>query len=60
VSRTWRRSRNPSIATPLLLNAAKSGMGPDEIARQRTVTVEMPRFRYNTTGVSKQVQTRVR
>jgi Zn-dependent peptidase ImmA (M78 family) len=48
------------LPRPLLFNAAKSGMGPDEIARQYAVTIEMARFRYNTTGVGKQIQARGR
>jgi len=48
------------LPRPLLIRAASRGMGPEEIASQYAVTVEMARFRYNTTGVSKQIRARTR
>ncbi|MCT9002343.1 hypothetical protein [Microbacterium memoriense] len=39
----------------LLVSAARRGASVDAIADQYSVTVEMARFRYNTTGVGKQV-----
>lgn len=44
----------------LLLNAARRGIGPDEIAAENRVTLEMARYRYNSTGVAKQVSRRAR
>jgi Zn-dependent peptidase ImmA (M78 family) len=40
----------------LLYAAASRGHGPAEIAEANEVTIEMARFRYNTTGVAKQVR----
>lgn len=40
------------------MRAAGRGAGPGEIADAYDVTVEMARFRYNTTGVAKQAQRR--
>lgn len=37
------------------MQAAIRGMSPEDIAKQYVVTVEMARFRYNSTGVAKQV-----
>lgn len=48
------------LPRPLLVAAASHGLGPEEIAAKYTVTVEMARFRYNTTGVVKQVRARSR
>lgn len=48
------------LPRPLLAAAAARGLGPEEIANQYTVTVEMARFRYNTTGVAKQLRARSR
>jgi Zn-dependent peptidase ImmA (M78 family) len=42
------------LPRPLLLSAARRRADVDEIASQYEVTVEMARFRYNTTGVAKQ------
>lgn len=42
------------LPRPLLLSAARRRATIDEIASQYDVTVEMARFRYNTTGVAKQ------
>lgn len=39
----------------LLISAARRGASIDAIADQYAVTVEMARFRYNTTGVARQV-----
>lgn len=39
----------------LLLKAARSGMEIDEIAKKYGVTTEMARFRYNTTGIARQI-----
>ncbi|MEU1813079.1 MULTISPECIES: ImmA/IrrE family metallo-endopeptidase [Micromonospora] len=44
------------LPRPLLIRAAAKGMGPDEIASRFAVSIEMARFRYNTTGVGKQVR----
>ncbi len=46
------------LPRPLLMQAALAGMSPEEIAKQYVVTVEMARFRYNSTGVTKQVARR--
>jgi Zn-dependent peptidase ImmA (M78 family) len=42
------------LPRPLLMAAARRGDGPAEIASLCGVTVEMARYRYNTTGVAKQ------
>jgi hypothetical protein len=42
----------------LLLEAARRGLRPDEIAAENQVTLEMARYRYNSTGVVKQVSPR--
>jgi len=39
----------------LLIRAAAKGLGIDEVARKFDVTVEMARFRFNTTGVTRQI-----
>ena len=44
------------LPRPLLLAAVSRGHGPAEIAAANEVTVEMARYRYNTTGVAKQVK----
>ncbi|TDD87340.1 ImmA/IrrE family metallo-endopeptidase [Actinomadura darangshiensis] len=44
------------LPRPLLLAAASKGMGPQQIANTYEVTLEMARFRYNSTGVEKQVR----
>lgn len=46
------------LPRPLLMRAARDSLGPEEIAATCGVTVEMARYRYNTTGVAKQVRTR--
>jgi Zn-dependent peptidase ImmA (M78 family) len=46
------------LPRPLLVQAAIRGMSPEDIAKQYVVTVEMARFRYNSTGVAKQVARR--
>lgn len=46
------------LPRPLLMQAALRGEGPEEISASRGVTVEMVRFRYNTTGVARQAQRR--
>jgi len=43
------------LPRPLLLSTARRRATADQIAQQYEVTVEMARFRYNTTGVAKQV-----
>ncbi|MBI1759230.1 MAG: ImmA/IrrE family metallo-endopeptidase [Actinobacteria bacterium] len=48
------------LPRPLLLNAARRGLGPEQIAVAYGVTTEMARFRYTTTGVAKQVLRRPR
>lgn len=42
------------LPRPLLLSAARRRATIDQIASQYDVTLEMARFRYNTTGVAKQ------
>jgi len=42
------------LPRPLLTVAAQQGLGPAQIAVKYGVTEEMPRYRYNTTGVAKQ------
>jgi Zn-dependent peptidase ImmA (M78 family) len=44
----------------LLVAAARQGHGPEEIAKKYNVTVEMARFRYNSTGVGSQMASRAR
>lgn len=44
------------LPRPLLLQAVGRGLGVEDIAREYGVTLEMARFRYNTTGVAKQVE----
>jgi Zn-dependent peptidase ImmA (M78 family) len=39
----------------LMVAAARQGLGPAQIAEKYNVTVEMARFRYNSTGVRNQV-----
>jgi Zn-dependent peptidase ImmA (M78 family) len=46
------------LPRPLLVNAASRGMSPQDIADRYVVTVEMARFRFNSTGVAKQVARR--
>jgi len=48
------------LPRPLLLRAARQGLGVDEIAAQYGVTLEMARFRFNKTGVARQTATRGR
>jgi Zn-dependent peptidase ImmA (M78 family) len=43
------------LPRPLLVAAARQGLGPQQIAEKYNVTVEMARFRYNSTGVKNQV-----
>lgn len=43
------------LPRPFLIAAASRGIGPAGIAAENEVTVEMARYRYNTTGVAKQV-----
>lgn len=45
------------LPRPLLLSAARRWATIEQIANQYDVTVEMARFRYNTTGVAKQAAT---
>jgi Zn-dependent peptidase ImmA (M78 family) len=42
------------LPRPLLLEAARQGLGVKEIAEQYGVTPEMARFRFNRTGVARQ------
>ncbi|GLZ32026.1 hypothetical protein Lesp02_42140 [Lentzea sp. NBRC 105346] len=42
----------------LLLDAARRGLKPDAIATENRVTLEMARYRYNSTGVAKQITRR--
>ncbi|MBB5855732.1 ImmA/IrrE family metallo-endopeptidase [Amycolatopsis umgeniensis] len=46
------------LPRPLLLSAARRQASIEQIANQYDVTVEMARFRYNTTGVAKQAMSR--
>ena len=46
------------LPRPLLMQAALRGSTPAEIAEACGVTVEMARYRFNTTGVARQVQRR--
>lgn len=43
------------LPRPLLLSAARRQATIDEIAQQYDVTIEMARFRYNSTGVARQL-----
>ena len=43
------------LPRPLLMSAARRRSGPKEIADQYKVTIDMARYRYNSTGVAKQV-----
>jgi Zn-dependent peptidase ImmA (M78 family) len=43
------------LPRPLLLRAASKGMDYEGVARKYGVTAEMARFRYNTTGVARQI-----
>jgi len=43
------------LPRPLLLQATARGMSIDDIAREYVVTVDMARFRVNTTGVARQI-----
>lgn len=42
------------LPRPLLVAAARQGLGPQQIAEKYHVTLEMARFRYNSTGVKNQ------
>jgi Zn-dependent peptidase ImmA (M78 family) len=46
------------LPRPLLMTAAARGMTPDQIAAAHEVTTDMARYRYNTTGVAKQLSRR--
>jgi Zn-dependent peptidase ImmA (M78 family) len=48
------------LPRPLLLGAARRGLGVEEIAEQYGVTLEMARFRFNRTGVARQAGARGR
>lgn len=48
------------LPRPLLVAAARKGLGPQEIAEEYGVTPEMARYRYNSTGVSNQVRAQAR
>ena len=43
------------LPRPLLVSAARQGLGIQQIAEKYNVTLEMARFRYNSTGVKNQV-----
>ncbi len=43
------------LPRPLLVVAARQGLGPQQIAEKYNVTLEMARFRYNSTGVKNQI-----
>lgn len=44
------------LPRPLLMQAAMRGEGPQEVAEACGVTIDMARFRFNTTGVAKQAR----
>jgi Zn-dependent peptidase ImmA (M78 family) len=44
------------LPRPLLLSAARRGLGAEEIAERCGVTLDMARFRLNRTGVAKQIR----
>lgn len=44
------------LSRPLLLRAVANGMETDDVATEYGVTVEMARFRLNTTAVARQLQ----
>jgi Zn-dependent peptidase ImmA (M78 family) len=44
------------LPRPVLMAAAHRGMTPQDIATEHNVTVEMARFRFNSSGVAKQVK----
>ena len=44
------------LPRPLLLRCPGQGLGPAEIAAKYGVSLEMARFRFNTTGVARQLQ----
>ncbi|MEV4539812.1 ImmA/IrrE family metallo-endopeptidase [Asanoa sp. NPDC049518] len=46
------------LPRPLLIRAAARGMGSEEIAQHYSVTIEMARYRYNATGVARQIRVR--
>lgn len=46
------------LPRPLLLSAARRRSSIEQIATQYDVTIEMARFRYNTTGIAKQTAPR--
>ena len=46
------------LPRPLLVRAAANGMTLDQIAKSCGVTLDMARFRFNTTGVHKQLSAR--
>lgn len=46
------------LPRPLLLSAVRREWGPAQIAERYGVTEEMARYRYNTTGVVKQIRAR--
>lgn len=46
------------LPRPLLRRAAVQGLTPEEIAAKNGTTVELARWRYNTTGVARQVAAR--
>jgi IrrE N-terminal-like domain len=43
------------LPRPLLIAAARQGLEPEAIAEKYNVTVEMARFRYNSTGIRSQM-----
>ena len=47
------------LPRPLLTAAAYKGWGPEEIAKYYNVTPEMARYRYNSTGVGRQVKAKM-
>lgn len=44
------------LPRPLLLSAARLRTGPKEIAERYNVTLDMARYRYNATGVARQME----
>jgi Zn-dependent peptidase ImmA (M78 family) len=43
------------LPRPLLIRAARRGLGPEAIAQKTGTTIEMARWRYNGTGIARQM-----
>ncbi len=44
------------LPRPVLTSAAYKGLSPEEIAKEHNVTIEMAKYRFNSSGVAKQVK----